>query len=735
MKNFNSFDFKAEYARCKNSFVTSKKRRDSGVKYLNVAVAFDTETTSFYESYIDEKGKIIKRKRACVYLWQFGFIDTVYYGRKIEDFADFLLVLKEKFKLNNKKKIIIYVHNLSFDFQFISEYFSVTDIFARTEYKPIYAELNECFVFKCSYFLTNKSLKLLSEETTVKKLVGDLDYTLTRHHETSLTKEEMQYAENDVLILLEYISNQIKKEKDITKIPLTSTGYVRRFYLEYIQKKYNFAEYKKKYSPVIELDYDVFTLLEKAFAGGYTHANYINAGIVCRNVKSIDFTSSYPFVICSSLFPMKKFQHIKIFSKDQFLNYIEKSPCVFTILFKDLKAKTSITTLSANKCILKDEKGKVKKDNGRLIYAEKCLTTITEVDFKIIDEFYTYSDFVIVDFYKSEYGYLPKPLIECVLQLYSDKTKLKGVKGKEEEYQLAKGLLNSFYGMCVTNPLNAEIFFDDEKGWSSEEIITDDIKKERLHKSVTSYSSVLSYAWGVWVTAYARQNLLKMVKIIGDDVIYCDTDSIKYMNYKKYENVIAEYNNELLSRGIDCLNRYKIDKSLLTPKDIKGNEHALGVFTDEGVYSDFKTVGAKRYMTVKEENKLQITVSGIKKNYFYKWLKYTLGGKCFDKYDKETNDENEMYYYQIQTEEEKEKIFALFEDEKLEIPEDFTGKMTHSYIDEKYTCNLRDYTGKIAEVSQQRYIHLEKQPFKMSLEEEFQFLITLKFVRPQKAED
>ena len=735
MKSYKTFDFKAEYARCKNSFVTSRKKRDSGVKYLNVAVAFDTETTSFYESYIDEKGNIVKKKRACVYLWQFGFVDTVYFGRKIEDFADFLLELKEKFKLNNKKKIIIYVHNLSFDFQFISEYFSVTDIFARTEYKPIYAELNECFVFKCSYFLTNKRLKLLSEETTVKKLVGDLDYTLIRHHETSLTKEEMQYAENDVLILLEYISNQIKKEKDITKIPLTSTGYVRRFYLEYLQNNYNFAEYKRKYSPVIELDYDVFTLLEKAFAGGYTHANYINAGIVCRNVKSIDFTSSYTFVICSSLFPMKKFQHIKILSKEQFFNYIEKSPCVFSILFKDLQAKTSITTLSANKCILKDEKEKVKKDNGRLIYAEKCLTTITEVDFKIIDEFYTYSDFVIVDFYKSEYGYLPKPMIECVLQLYADKTRLKGVKGKEEEYKLAKALINSFYGMCVTNPLNAEIFFDDEKGWSSEDSISEDIKKERLHKSVTSYSSVLSYAWGVWITAYARQNLLKMVKVIGNDVIYCDTDSIKYMNYKKYEHDITDYNNELLNRGIECLKRYKIDKRLLTPKDIKGNKHALGVFTDEGVYSDFKTVGAKRYMTVKDENKLQITVSGIKKNYFYKWLKYTFGGKCFDEYDIETNDVDEMFYYRIQSEEEKEKIFDLFEDEKLEISEEFTGKMTHSYIDEKYTCNLRDYTGKIAEVSQQRYIHLEKQPFKMSIEEEFEFLITLKFVRPQKQED
>lgn len=37
----------------------------------------------------------------------------------------------------------------------------------------------------------------------------------------------------------------------------------------------------------------------------------------------------------------------------------------------------------------------------------------------------------------------------------------------------------------------------------------------------------LSYAWGVWVTAYARRNLWKMILQFPDDVVYCDTDSIK----------------------------------------------------------------------------------------------------------------------------------------------------------------------------------------------------------------
>ena len=736
MTDYKLFDFKSEYARCKKMTVKSRKKRDRGTEYYNIPVAFDTETTSFYELSQDEKGKIIKEKRACVYLWQFGFIDKVYYGRNIKDFAVLLNQIKTAFKLNDKRKMIIYVHNLAFDFQFISEFFSVTDIFARTEYKPMYAELNECFVFKCSYILTNKSLKMLSKETATKKLTGELDYTLYRHHKTPLTDQEKKYAENDILILLEYIGVQIKKEKTIINIPLTATAYVRRYYLNYLQNNYNFAEYKRKYKPVIEIDFDTFTILEKAFAGGYTHANYMNSGIVCNNVKSIDFTSSYPYVICSEKFPMKKFQHIRIESKEQFYKYIENSPCVFTILFKKLKAKTTITTISKSKCKIGSSEEYPKEpvfDNGRIISCDYCETTITEIDFKTIEMYYEYEDFVILDFYKSVYGYLPRPLIECVLKLYADKTELKGIEKEKDRYQLAKALLNSFYGMCVTNPLNAEIYFDDVVGWSTEKEISIDTQKERLEKKVSSYSSLLSYSWGVWVTAYARYNLLKMVNIIGNDVIYCDTDSIKYLNYKKYEKEIEKYNNSIIEKSKEVLKHYKIDVSRLEPVDIKGNKHPLGVFTDEGVYTDFKTVGAKRYMTVKDNNLLQITVSGIKKNYFYKWLTYNFKGVALDDDHKETKDVEKMEYYKIYDDDEKAEIFEIFEEEKLIIPEDFTGKMTHSYIDDEYTCTLKDYLGNTAEVHQQRYIHLEPQPFIMGYGEDVEFFLTQKYEIPKKA--
>ena len=43
-----------------------------------------------------------------------------------------------------------------------------------------------------------------------------------------LTTEEMGYCENDIVIITAYISEQIAMYKDITKIPATNTGRVRK---------------------------------------------------------------------------------------------------------------------------------------------------------------------------------------------------------------------------------------------------------------------------------------------------------------------------------------------------------------------------------------------------------------------------------------------------------------------------------------------------------------------------
>ena len=711
MKFFTNADWKKISESLKGCWIQSSKKRDKKAFFCNSAMAFDTETSSFKVLEKDEKGNDIAVKRGCMYLWQFGICDEVYYGRTYDDLYSFLDSLKKSLKLSAKRKVIVYVHNLAFDFQFIRSHFHVSEIFAREERKVMYAEIDECIVFKCSYILTNKSLDMLSEETETKKLTGDLDYGLLRTPLTTLTEKEKMYAENDIKILLEYITKQIEKEKNITKIPLTSTGYVRRYYLNKLQNG-NFKKYKDKYNPAIQLDYKTFKALEKAFAGGYTHANYINVGIIQEKIKSIDFTSSYPFVIVSEKFPVKKFQHIKILKKSQFENYVQERPCVFEIIFEKIEAKSSITTISVSKCI-SIENGV--KDNGRLVFGEYVRIWLTDVDFEVIKKFYDISDYVITDFYCSEYGYLPKELIECTLELYRDKTTLKGVEWKEEEYQLLKALLNSLYGMCVTNPLAYDIEYDDCKGWKTLDEISDEEAAEKLKKSVESYSSVLSFAWGVWITAHARKNLLEMVKIIGDDVIYCDTDSIKYKKYEKYEETITAYNNGLFQRALETCKFYKLDEKMLSPCDINGDVHHIGIFTDEGVYDYFKTLGSKRYISCKK-GVISLTVSGVNKKEFYKYLVKLFGGEI----DKKNE---EIQGYKVNNESEILKIFNMFEfyfmGEGFDIPADYTGKLTHFYGDIPFSCTVTDYQGHKTLIEEKSYIHLENQPFQMSTEQEF----------------
>ena len=109
---------------------------------------------------------------------------------------------------------------------------------------------------------------------------------------------------------------------------------------------------------------------------------------------------------------------------------------------------------------------------------------------------------------------------------------------------------------------------------------------------------------------------------------------------------------------------YGIDYAELEPKTIKGETKPLGVWDYDGHYDYFKTLGAKRYM-VSEGDKLSITVSGVNKKVAVPYLlKLYPIRECFD-------------------------IFS----ESLEIPAEYTGKLTHYYIDNDYHGVVTDYRG------------------------------------------
>lgn len=190
------------------------------------------------------------------------------------------------------------------------------------------------------------------------------------------------------------------------------------------------------------------------------------------------------------------------------------------------------------------------------------------------------------------------------------------------------------------------------------------------------------------VTAYARRNLFSAIYSLGDDYIYSDTDSVKFVNIDRHKRFFDDYNTMVVTKLEKVMSYHRMPVESIKPKTIKGVEKPMGVFDYEGMYTRFKTLGAKRYMTEKD-GELSITVSGVNKRYAVPYL---------------------LKRYKDP--------FKAFEDD-LKIPADYTGKMTHTYIDEVQDGDMTDYQGNTAHYHELSSVHLEKCEYSLSLSDAY----------------
>lgn len=651
------------------------QRDKNSVQYLNEPISFDIETTNTYKS----SGE----KIAFMYVWMLDIYDCTIIGRTWVEFIDTLNIISNHFQLiGNAKRCIIYVHNLSFEFQFIRKYFEWHKVFATEMRKPLYAVTETGIEFRCSLRLSGYRLEKVGEQlrNPVEKMIGDLDYSKIRHRQTPLTPSELKYCINDVKIVSEYIREKIADENGIENIPLTKTGYVRRMCKHRTLHGKNRGQYVSLMNE-LTLRYDEYMLAKGAFMGGFTHANFWYTGKTMKNVTSYDFTSSYPAVMLSEKFPMSKGKCIHHLTKHSFREMLKEFLCVFEIELINVKPKCKYENyISESKCIVCEN---AIVNNGRVYSADRIVIAITNVDFEIIEKCYTFDITRYNNFYIYEPGYLPKDFIKCILDLYRGKTTLKDVIGKEEEYLHSKEDLNSTYGMCVTAIIREIIEYDTD--WIDNEKLTETEISNQLENENTKKGRFLFYLWGVFVTAYARKNLWCGILEMGEDYIYSDTDSVKILNAEKHKKYFEKYNSEIIKKLKTAMKYHGFDESAIEPKTKDGIKKPLGVWDFDGFYEEFKTLGAKRYMIKTKEGKYKMTVAGLSK-------------KTAMEYIQKTN----------------KNPFEFFRN-GMYIPANHTGKLTHTYIDEYFTEKITDYQGNICNVSELSFIHLEAADYQLSL--------------------
>lgn len=553
-------------------------------KYYIKAIhaSFDIETT-----------RITGTDNSTMYIWSLGLyfnnIKHVIYGNYWDEFINTINFISDR--LDENEKILVWVANLGYEWQFMKKHLNVTNSFFRTKREPFYIEHNNNIIFQEALNYFGNSLKSLAKnKCNTQKAVGDLDYSIQRFNfNCNLTEKEEGYTDNDVLILIEwgkyYYDTYLKNHYR----PISIQSIIR-----HKLKKDMFNEFTATQIMNIRTAYPdkpLYTkIMEYLYRGGYVHANVRYVMELLKNIPSRDITSAYPYYMLVGYVPFK-------FKKENPLKFNEiknnKSKCWFAkFKFKNVKSSTWHSIESVSKCI---EITKHINDNGRVMSAGEMVVYLNELDFEIYEKFYTWDTIECLELYSADKIKLPKYVIKNLFDAYVKKSILKKA-GKP--YADEKTIVNSFYGVMVTKFNEYDLQYNSDTDTFTE--VVADFEKVRKR-------AILLPQWGVWITSGIRNYLLNTAyKIIkaGGDCDYFDTDSIKF-NDIAYDYIFIENNKQVNKKVKYWCDYYKLDFNIIS---------GLGEFDFEGLYPTFKTLGCKRYIYIDEKGHFKQTIAGLPKD-------------------------------------------------------------------------------------------------------------------------
>lgn len=616
-----------------NKYPTAKQtaNKKSKLKLLDCVLSFDIETTTTDDA-------------AFIYLWQFCENGDFIYGRYIEEFVDYLDEFAELNELNENKKAVIFVHNLSYEWQFIKHYFTIEKAFFMDSHDVLYFETPQ-YIFKCTYHLTNLSLRNWAKSINdIPVLKTSLEYKKIRYPWTPLTVEELEYAKNDVLIIYYGIKEKLKNDT-LYSLPLTATGYVRRNFRNSCKNDKEWAEFYRSQ----QMDAKRYMLYRAAFFGGQVFLNPIFYNKIIRGVHSFDKASDYPYQLVAKEYPKDRGCYISDLDMFDFLTIIERGDLwVAKITFTNFKLnKYSYPFIQKYKC-LHIENGRF--ESGRVISADMLQIVLTSIDFNSASLFYSFNILKIHEIIvHKKKGLLPKVFRNLCLKNYANKTKYKNDSEHIIEYKASKSDNNSAYGMTVTDMLRDAFELNEDLTVTvtrSSSLSVDEIQT-KLDKFYKNKNNFLPYSIGVFCVAHARADLVEPIAEMKMDFVYCDTDCVKcFEDYSEYFTKI----NKNIYNYLSTL----YSEEDFAPKDIKGVRHCIGAWECEsppGGYR-FRGYGAKKYI-VAENDKRTATVAGCSK-------------------------QGILNYYRVKG---KDPLIAF--DELTEIPPTYSGRTSSTYIDEE----------------------------------------------------
>lgn len=509
------------------------------------------------------------------------------------------------------------------------------DILLRDKNAPLSITLEEIpnITFRDSYALFNKSVAKLGDDIGIPKL--DYNYKVTRLPWDKLEQLDFDYNERDNVIVAMAIYNYMKSnDVNVNEIPLTFTSSVRKKRKDFIKANYGAKAINKYYYDRYNsfISFEFMDDLMKTYQGGLTSSNIYQTSKLIDNKKTsgvigVDIKSSYPNQMCTMKFPLfeeNNTTHGTIANDVYKLGNYKGFVGMFT--FENIRVKDLGYLLPISSSQIR--KGDISYNhslfNGKLISADYVSIPCNNIDIDVIKKIYDFDEIICTRITTAtREQYLRKEEVAFLLSNFLNKETKEG-----EIKDDSKLIINSMYGVKVSCPIKD--YYEIIEG----EILTtdyfsynEDVRKEIFNNFLETQNlfggSIDVYSHGVYITSYARKQLIDMIVYIVDNggkVVYSDTDSVKfYCDTKKKQNEliksILSMNDDKIKRN-KKLPRFKSFKNDFKLSDEEYNIIAtLGIWEveDKKPHKLFMTYGAKKYGYITYDDKIKTTIAGCNK--------------------------------------------------------------------------------------------------------------------------
>ena len=451
------------------------------------------------------------------YVWAWALCDIedpdkVDIGNSIDSFFE---------RIKKENNPYVYFHNLKFDGEFILYYLmsngyeyvekrekrnntfstliSDMGLFYQIEVYFEVGKKTKKVTFIDSLKIINQTVESMPKTFKIPEKKLEIDYNLPREVGHILTKEEIDYVKNDVVIVARALSYLFGM--GLTRMTAGSNA------LGEYKNIMRLNRFRALYKP---LNYDIDKDIRRAYRGGFTYCNPEYKGKTTGEGEVLDVNSLYPSVMYNEILPFGEpfFYNGEYVEDKVYPLYIQRLTCSFKI------KEGKIPTIQIKHSRFIDNE--YITDSG----IEPVALTLTSIDLKLFLEQYDVYDL------HYECGWKFKGMrglftsyIDKWIEVKNEST----ITGNKGMRQVAKIMLNSLYGKFATS-LDVQ---------SKIPYLEDGIVKYRLGEKDKKDGVYLPM--GAFITAYARDKTIRTSQAIktysiekyGKDLYcYSDTDSI-----------------------------------------------------------------------------------------------------------------------------------------------------------------------------------------------------------------